>query len=74
MSGKRLVLLHQNGLHQILGWCEGQPKELLAEDAGVTINGQPVALNLVACKRTYYIYKQVMVPAGEVRPMNRNQR
>lgn len=60
--GKRIVLEHANGMMQILGWVPDQPADYIGPEAGVTINGQPVALNLITSKRTYHLYRRLMLP------------
>lgn len=62
---KRIVLLHTNGMYQIIGplkSIDGQPPALLPFEAGVVINGRPVMLNLVQAKTRYYVYKELMLP------------
>lgn len=62
---KRIVLQHPSGLHQILGRLE--PEEAVPEfvdyDKGVTIEGKPVALNLVTVKGHYILYRPLMLPS-----------
>lgn len=50
-----------------------QPDELIPEEAGVLIDGRPVAVNLVACKPTYWLYRPVMKPES-TKVYDRNQR
>lgn len=62
---KRIVLVHQDGLHQIIGTLnadDDQPPALLDYSAGVKIHGRPVMLNLVQAKTRYYVYKELMLP------------
>lgn len=61
---------------QILG--EGpadgsQPDDFLPVEAGVLINGVPTAINLVAGKRHYWLYRPVMKPES-TKVYDRSQR
>jgi len=63
---KRVVLLHRNGMHQILGVLpnDQQPPSVLTRQAGVLIDHLPVELNLIQSKARYVIYREIMVPEG----------
>lgn len=67
---KRIVLQHPSGLMQILGVVDEQPVALLPAEAGVRINGEPAALNLVAAKRSYFLYKPLMAPQREAQMLH----
>lgn len=58
---KRIVLLHDDGLYQILGVnpAKGQPPSLLE---GILINQAPAMVSLVKAKPRYYLYKPLMLP------------
>jgi hypothetical protein len=62
-SWKRLVLRHPDGLHQILGASVEQPESFLAM-ARADVDGQSVAINLVAAKPRYYLFTVVQKPEG----------
>jgi hypothetical protein len=68
---KRIVLQHQSGLMQILGVgpAEGQPREMEA----TLISGKLTEVNLVAAKRTYGLYRPVMMPEKR-KTFNKEQR
>lgn len=67
---KRLVLLHLNGplagIHQITGARSqlGHPDQPPPTALAITREGKEVPVGLVASKRTYWLYKEVMVPQG----------
>lgn len=61
---------------QILGVApsdESQPDEFIPLEAGVLINGRPSPINLVAAKRSYWLYRATMKP-NSTKVYDRNQR
>lgn len=71
---KRVVLKHPSGLHQILGTTDEQPDAFAGPEAGITINGERVAVNLVAAKPRFYLYTVVQAPMKRVDEFHTQQR
>jgi hypothetical protein len=63
---KRLVVRYPDGMEQIFGYSEIQPPDVM------TISRQ--VLNLVAVKRSYYLYKPMVVPADSHMRYSKDQR
>ena len=40
------------------------PDDFIPVEAGITIDGVATAVNLIAAKRTYWLYTPVMKPSG----------
>jgi len=66
---KRIVVEHPSGLHQILGIGpkDEQPEAFISIKEGVEIDGVLSALNLVAAKRSYWLYRPLMLPEKTTR-------
>lgn len=63
---KRIVIQLPGDQHQIVGlWEEAhQPPDFIPEGAGVTHQGVPIAVSLVAVKPRFYLYTIVQKPEG----------
>lgn len=66
---KRIVLQHASGLTQILGvgpvddkGNDEQPQTFIPVTEGVECDGKVQPLNLVASRRSYWLYKPLMLP------------
>lgn len=57
MDGKRMMLLREDGIMQFIGFSPTQPPEVLADAEGH-------AINLVAVKPRYYLYKPMAESPG----------
>lgn len=55
---KRIVIAHTSGMMQIIGWSDEQPPPMIR-----SLDPADGQYCLVEAKRTYYLYKPLMVPA-----------
>lgn len=61
---KRIVMRHPSGLHQILDTWQGPAPSVIAKESGVTISGQPVALQLREVTPRYLLYTVMPMSAS----------
>ena len=62
---KRIVLQHPDGMMEIIGMSEVQPPDLISTPGG--------PINLVAVKRSYYLYRPVMSPSETMQEFHSRQ-
>lgn len=67
---KRIVLQRPDGIFQILGVANEQPDDLLPLTCD---DGTQGPINLVASKRTFYLYRMVQSPSETMKTFHERQ-